>query len=651
MEKYQKSRGIYNIYKPRYRINALAKSKVWPYKNSRLRRFFTIRAKKLIQGGLFRRFILVFNNLKWTLIRRYIRPYRNKQKPGAKQSRYKTYFYHKQQFLNFYGKIKENNLRNFFQKYLFKSSTNNHHFYVAIENRLDMIFFRLRLLPTIYSCHQLIHHHGLLVNDKLKTSPNYILQIGDIVSIKQKDIFDVLLYNFISKLKQRQYAKFRLKRRIFKTLKKKSYVVRKLYKNKYFQYKIKIFRKFFMLNYYMTNFYKELDNIIFWILKKTLHQIKIIDQQNNTLNVMLNFYLDIFKKLNLLKKKFKTFKTILYSKFKHNLFLLNKQTPHKFRTIKIQPNKKSKVDFGQNNKKKRIGQDFIKTLRKNLKLFIWLYTRKQIKTNLNSFEKFKKPRWILCLFLIKKRKQFVNSLIKILLKKNSNVKQLTKRYFLCRFNYTLFLKTKNKKDIKFLHTIKKNEYLFKNKEIRRNSKFKVELQTFYQKSMLQIFSAYRVLNFLNLKISLYELQFYQNLLTFNFSQQQKNILNKDKYDIFFFKKLLNYEESLLLKKYLYKKYKIDQSFVFFLRRISKKRKLIQEKRIKSYFFVIRNLKKKRRAIAPRLKKVHWFVPKYLYFNFYTLRCLVIKQTSSKDVHFAFKSSLKKLYIFYKSLSF
>ena len=169
--------------------------------------------------------------------------------------------------------------------------------------------------------------------------------------------------------------------------------------------------------------------------------------------------------------------------------------------------------------------------------------------------------------------------------------------------------------------------------------------------MLQIFSAYRVLNFLNLKISLYELQFYQNLLTFNFSQQQKNILNKDKYDIFFFKKLLNYEESLLLKKYLYKKYKIDQSFVFFLRRISKKRKLIQEKRIKSYFFVIRNLKKKRRAIAPRLKKVHWFVPKYLYFNFYTLRCLVIKQTSSKDVHFAFKSSLKKLYIFYKSLSF
>ena len=77
----------------------------------------------------------------------------------------------------------------------------------------------------------------------------------------------------------------------------------------------------------------------------------------------------------------------------------------------------------------------------------------------------------------------------------------------------------------------------------------------------------------------------------------------------------------------------------------------KEKINKSYFFVIRNLKKKRRAIAPRLKKVHWFVPKYLYFNFYTLRCLVIKQTSSKDVHFAFKSSLKKLYIFYKSLSF
>ena len=63
--KYKNVRGIiYNTYKPRYRINYLAKSKVWPYKNSRLRRFFTIRARKLIQGNLFRRFILVFNNLK-----------------------------------------------------------------------------------------------------------------------------------------------------------------------------------------------------------------------------------------------------------------------------------------------------------------------------------------------------------------------------------------------------------------------------------------------------------------------------------------------------------------------------------------------------------------------------------------------------------
>jgi len=165
--------------------------------------------------------------------------------------------------LNFYGKIKENNFRNFFQKYSFKSSTNNHYFYVAIENRLDMIFFRLRLLPTIYSCNQLIHHHGLLVNDKLKTSPNYIVQIADIVSIKQKDIFDVLLHNFISRLKQRKFANFRLKRRVFTALKKKSNVLTKIYKSDYFQHKVKIFRKFFMLNYYMINFYKELCAIIF----------------------------------------------------------------------------------------------------------------------------------------------------------------------------------------------------------------------------------------------------------------------------------------------------------------------------------------------------------------------------------------------------
>ncbi len=53
-----------NTYKPRYTLSYLSKSKIWPYKNSRLRRFFTIRGRRIQRGGLFRRYVIVFNTLK-----------------------------------------------------------------------------------------------------------------------------------------------------------------------------------------------------------------------------------------------------------------------------------------------------------------------------------------------------------------------------------------------------------------------------------------------------------------------------------------------------------------------------------------------------------------------------------------------------------
>jgi hypothetical protein len=53
-----------NVFKPRYTIAHLAKSKVWPYKNSRLRRLVSIRGRRLQRGGLFRRYVLVATTIK-----------------------------------------------------------------------------------------------------------------------------------------------------------------------------------------------------------------------------------------------------------------------------------------------------------------------------------------------------------------------------------------------------------------------------------------------------------------------------------------------------------------------------------------------------------------------------------------------------------
>ncbi len=53
-----------NIYKPRYSLAYLAKSKVWPYKDSYLRRFYALRARRVQRGGLFRRCVLVATSRK-----------------------------------------------------------------------------------------------------------------------------------------------------------------------------------------------------------------------------------------------------------------------------------------------------------------------------------------------------------------------------------------------------------------------------------------------------------------------------------------------------------------------------------------------------------------------------------------------------------
>jgi len=173
-----------NVFKPRYKIAFLAKNKIWYYKDSRLRRFFNIRGKKLIRRGLFKRYFLVFNNMKWTIARRYIRPYMRRR--AAVKRQYKVSFYNKQQLRHFYGKIKEKSFRRFFQNHMSSVTSRNNSFYSALERRVDMFLFRTRLLPTIYAANQFVHHQGIEIDGRLEKSPNALVRPGALLSFDTK---------------------------------------------------------------------------------------------------------------------------------------------------------------------------------------------------------------------------------------------------------------------------------------------------------------------------------------------------------------------------------------------------------------------------------------------------------------------------------
>jgi ribosomal protein S4 len=56
-------------------------------------------------------------------------------------------------------------------------------FFISLESRLDRLFFRMRLLPTVFACHQFIHYNGLEINNQLEKSPRKEIKIGDVVTV------------------------------------------------------------------------------------------------------------------------------------------------------------------------------------------------------------------------------------------------------------------------------------------------------------------------------------------------------------------------------------------------------------------------------------------------------------------------------------
>jgi ribosomal protein S4 len=92
----------------------------------------------------------------------------------------------KKQFRYFHGKIKEHSFKKLFSIYRSNISNRSNSFFFVLESRLDMVFFRRRILPTVFACNQYIQHHGIMINDQKETSPSYYVNVGDIISFPKK---------------------------------------------------------------------------------------------------------------------------------------------------------------------------------------------------------------------------------------------------------------------------------------------------------------------------------------------------------------------------------------------------------------------------------------------------------------------------------
>ncbi len=91
----------------------------------------------------------------------------------------------KQKLRHLYG-VSEKQFRNTFDKANKLKGMTGINFLVLLEARLDNVAFRMGLAPTRRGTRQIVNHGHILVNGRKLDIPSYSVQIGDVISLKEK---------------------------------------------------------------------------------------------------------------------------------------------------------------------------------------------------------------------------------------------------------------------------------------------------------------------------------------------------------------------------------------------------------------------------------------------------------------------------------
>ena len=107
------------------------------------------------------------------------------QKKRTKQSEYGVQLQEKQKAKYTYG-ILEKQFSNLFKKALRKKGITGEILLQFCEMRLDNVVFRLGVSPTRRGARQFVSHKHILVNNNVCNIPSFSLNIGDVVSVRER---------------------------------------------------------------------------------------------------------------------------------------------------------------------------------------------------------------------------------------------------------------------------------------------------------------------------------------------------------------------------------------------------------------------------------------------------------------------------------
>ena len=108
-----------------------------------------------------------------------------KSKRG-KPSDYGTQLQAKQKMKFYYGNMNERQFRNVYRKAIQKKGNTTENLIGFLERRLDIVIYRAKFAPTVFSSRQLINHGHIKVNGKKVNIPSYLVKIEDTIEVKDK---------------------------------------------------------------------------------------------------------------------------------------------------------------------------------------------------------------------------------------------------------------------------------------------------------------------------------------------------------------------------------------------------------------------------------------------------------------------------------
>jgi small subunit ribosomal protein S4 len=130
-----------------------------------------------------------------------VRPGQKASKMPRRVSDYGAQLNEKQK-LRFHYNISEKQFKNIFKLASKKKGDTGENFIALLESRLDSVIYRSNIAPTIFAAKQLVSHKHIKVNGEIVNISSYRLNVGDIVSVRDKSKKMNLIIESLDKLER-----------------------------------------------------------------------------------------------------------------------------------------------------------------------------------------------------------------------------------------------------------------------------------------------------------------------------------------------------------------------------------------------------------------------------------------------------------------